>query len=71
MLVTKFGMSDRLKHIAFPDIDFVRKPYSSEIENIIDQEIGRISRECVATVQKLIAEKKDLIEKLKVKLLER
>ena len=31
LLVTKFGMSEKLKHIAFPDIDFVRKPYSSKI----------------------------------------
>lgn len=62
-------MSEKLKHIAFPDIEFVRKPYSSEIEIIIDQEIDRISRECIVTVEKLIEEKKDLIEKLKVKLL--
>jgi hypothetical protein len=31
LLVTKFGMSERLKHIAFPDIEFVRKPYSTDI----------------------------------------
>lgn len=28
LIVTKFGMSDSLKMIAFPDIDFTRKPYS-------------------------------------------
>ena len=27
-IVTKFGMSESLKMIAFPDIDFTRKPYS-------------------------------------------
>ena len=28
LIVTKFGMSDSLKMIAFPDIDFTKKPYS-------------------------------------------
>ena len=38
---------------------------------IIDDEINRISTECIERVQKLIEEKKDLIETLKVKLLEK
>lgn len=37
MIVTKFGMSDRLKMLAFPDFDFTRKPYSEKIEAIIDE----------------------------------
>jgi ATP-dependent Zn protease len=46
LLVTKFGMSPRLKHIAFPDTEFVRKPYSSQIEIIVDEEIQLIANEC-------------------------
>ena len=36
MIVTKFGMSDSLRMIAFPDYDFVRKPYSEQVEEKID-----------------------------------
>ena len=36
-IVMKFGMSDKLKMIAFPDIEFVRKPYSEKIERTIDE----------------------------------
>ena len=37
MIVTKFGMSDALKMYAFPDFDFIRKPYSDKTEAIIDE----------------------------------
>lgn len=31
MIVKKFGMSETLKMMAFPDFDFTRKPYSEKI----------------------------------------
>lgn len=42
MIVTKFGMSDSLKMHAFPDFDFIRKPYSEKTEALIDFEVNKI-----------------------------
>ena len=46
MIVTKFGMSNSLKMMAYPDFEFIRKPYSEKIESIIDDEITKLSQEC-------------------------
>lgn len=40
-IVTKFGMS-KIGKIGFPDVEYVRKPYSEHTEKKIDSEIERI-----------------------------
>jgi AFG3 family protein len=61
----------KIGKIGFPDIDYVRKPYSEETEKKIDREIERIYKECQVKAEALIVEKKELIEKLKVLILEK
>ena len=65
MIVTKFGMSDSLKMHAFPDFDFIRKPYSEKTEALIDFEVNKIMEQCQRRVQEIIKSKGDLILKLK------
>lgn len=65
MIVTKFGMSDSLKMHAFPDFDFIRKPYSEKTEALIDFEVNKIMEQCQKRVQEIIKSKGDLILKLK------
>lgn len=52
-LVMKFGMS-KLGKVGFPDIDYVRKPYSEHTERKIDAEIDRIYKQCQIKAEALI-----------------
>ena len=64
-MVAKFGMSPVIGKIGFPDIEYMRKPYSGFTERKIDQEINRIFKECQEKAQALVTQKASLIEKLK------
>jgi len=46
-IVTKFGMSD-IGRIGYPDIEYVRKPYSEDTEMKINKEIDKIYKECIS-----------------------
>ncbi len=70
-MVSKLGMSPVIGRIGFPDIEYTRKPYSDETESKIDKEVDRIYKECQARAENLIKEKAELIEKLKVLILEK
>lgn len=50
MIVTKFGMSDAIKMYAYPDFEYVKKPYSEKTEALIDEEISRIMELCVKRI---------------------
>lgn len=65
MIVKKFGMSDSLKMMAFPDFDFTRKPYSEKIEAKIDEQIEKVALECQRKADELIKSKETEIIKLK------
>lgn len=70
-VVTKFGMTERLGTIAYPDIDYVRKPYSEHIESIIDEEVSKLTNECQSRAEKTIQDKAEQIELLKIKIMEK
>lgn len=38
-LVKKYGMSDSLPNIAFPDSEIIKKPFSEETEIIIEKDM--------------------------------
>lgn len=69
-IVKKFGMS-QLGNIGYPDIEYVRKPYSSSIQEKIDQEILRIYNQCELEAEKLIKEKKEVVKLLMAKVMEK
>lgn len=41
-MVTRFGMSDVINNIGYPDSELIKKPYSSSLEEKIDDEVFRI-----------------------------
>ncbi len=47
--------------IAFPDTEFMRKPYSPETQIKIDEQIERITNECKKKVSDMIVQKAELI----------
>ena len=65
-------MSERVGPIAFPsESQNIEKPYSEATGQIIDEEARRIAEECYEKVIKLLTEKKDLIELVALRLLEK
>ena len=64
-------MSEKLRMMAFPNIDFVKKPYSEKTEVMIDEEIQKITEMCIEKVDSLIKDKKEEIEKVKILLLKK
>lgn len=42
-MVVKLGMSEKVGMIGFPNTEYVRKPYSEDVENKIDEEIKRLN----------------------------
>ena len=61
----------KLGKVGFPDIDYVRKPYSEHTERKIDAEIDRIYKLCQLKAEALIIERREYVEKLKVLVLEK
>ena len=45
-MVSKFGMSDVIGRVGYPDIEYMRKPYSNSVETKIDEEVDRLFKEC-------------------------
>jgi len=70
-MVLKFGMSDKLGYLSYPDTAYGQKQYSEETNQLIDAEIARIIKEAEDTARRIIIEKKDLITQLSDKLLEK
>ena len=70
-LVTVYGMSDGLKNIRFEYDDYGNKRFSEKTHKLIDEEISKIINEQTEKCIQLIKEKKDLVQKLSNKLLEK
>lgn len=71
-MVTEYGMSPRLGPINYAvDENGLSKPYSEETNQIIDEEINRIISETYKASRELLESKKELIEKLAERLLEK
>ncbi len=67
----KYGMNERIGPVAFPsESQNMEKPYSEETGRMIDEEARRISNECYQKVIELLTEKKDLVERVALRLLE-
>lgn len=62
-LVKKYGMSDSLPNIAFPDSEIIKKPFSEETEIIIEKDIEHIINDCTLKVKKVLSEHLDQLHR--------
>merc|ERR1719362_2231646 len=70
-LVTQYGMSPRLGTLNYAQEQGYQKNFSEKTNKVIDEEISRVINECYAKSKTLLAEKREIIEKLAEELLER
>ena len=71
-LVTSFGMSARLGPVGYSlDKEAFGKPFSQATNRLIDEEVRGIVHSCLQRTRVLLTEKKPLVEKLALKLLEK
>merc|ERR1719240_165735 len=74
-LVTLYGMSDKVGHLSFPPPQDGRmqtsRPYSEETAEKVDQEVREIVNAAFDRTVALLTEKRDLAEKLALRLLEK
>lgn len=71
-LVTVYGMSDKLRLRSYQSGgESSLKPYSESTNQMIDEEVKSIVDECYARTEKLLEDKKHLIESLAEELLEK
>lgn len=70
-LVTEYGMSPRLGTLNYAQEQGYQKNFSEKTNKVIDEEISRVINECYAKSKTLLAEKREIIEKLAEELLER
>jgi len=71
-LVTSFGMSERLGPIGYSlDKESFGKPFSQATSRLIDEDVRATVQACLERTRALVTEKKPLIEKLAVRLLEK
>ncbi|MDR2552924.1 MAG: ATP-dependent zinc metalloprotease FtsH [Treponema sp.] len=81
-MITDYGMSDRFKHTALTQRGggmlgdrqgdpFLHREYSEATQQYIDEEVARISEERYAHAKALLAEKRELLDKITVVLLEK
>ena len=63
MLVTRFGMSDKIGMLSLQQSDSM-KGYSEEVGEAIDEEIVKIVSECTERTKLLVAEHADKISAL-------
>uniref|UniRef100_H2YGL9 AAA+ ATPase domain-containing protein n=1 Tax=Ciona savignyi TaxID=51511 RepID=H2YGL9_CIOSA len=69
--VTQYGMSENVGQVSFTDQgNSFHKPFSEATALLIDEEVRNIIKEAYDRTLKLINEKKDLIDKLALRLLE-
>jgi len=62
-LVVNYGMSEAIGYVS-PRESQYEKDYSEELNQTIDEEISKISKECTERARKLVAEHADKIERL-------
>lgn len=74
-MVTVYGMNDKIGHISFYDSkqsDYTfNKPYSDSTAKTIDDEVKKIVSDAYERTKKLLSEKKEQLETLAQKLLEK
>jgi AFG3 family protein len=70
-LVTQYGMSPRLGTLNYAQEQGYQKNFSEKTNKIIDDEISRVINECYSKSKTLLAEKREIIEKLAEELLQR
>lgn len=69
-IVTTYGMSD-LGRVSYQQEEGYQKPYSENTASKIDEEIRKIIDECYESTRELLLSKRELIENLAEKLLEK
>ena len=70
-IVTKYGMSELVGLVQYPEDRFGKKVFSEETSQIVDAEIQRLINEGEETATRIIEEKKELMRKLSERLLEK
>ena len=73
-MVTIYGMNDKIGNVSFNDTQGeyqFNKPYSEKTSEIIDDEVRKLISEVYVRTKKLLSEKRDGLEKLANKLLEK
>ena len=73
-MVTVYGMNDKVGNISYYDPQqdqTFTKPYSEETSKIIDQEVRKLIDEAYERTKQLLRDKKEQVEKLAEKLLEK
>ncbi|QKJ32785.1 ATP-dependent metallopeptidase FtsH/Yme1/Tma family protein [Mucilaginibacter mali] len=73
-MVTVYGMNDKVGNVSFNDTQGeyqFNKPYSEKTSELIDSEVRTLINDVYATTKKLLIEKREGLEKLANKLLEK
>jgi len=71
-MVTQYGFSKKIGQVNFSNMsDGMNKPYSEETGRLIDDEVKRIVDEQWERTYNLLSDKKDILEKLALQLLEK
>jgi cell division protease FtsH len=73
-MVTVYGMNDKVGNVSFYDPqneNSFTKPYSEETSKIIDQEVRKLIDQAYERTKQLLAEKKQQVEILAEKLLDK
>lgn len=70
--VTQFGMSDKVGQVSFDMQEgHIQKPFSEATATLIDEEVRAIVQNAYERTMKLIGEKKEQVEKVALRLLEK
>ena len=72
-MVVRWGMSPKVGPLNFGEADgnaFQQKPYGEETANLIDEEVRRISEECLESAEKLLSEHRGQLDTLAKALLQ-
>eukprot|EP00894_Picocystis_sp_ML_P002850 jgi/Pico_ML_1/53367/g3928.t1 len=70
--VAVYGMNKRVGLVSFPpDEEKLMKPFSNETAKVIDEEVRKLIDSSYDRTRKLVEEKKELVEKMALALLER
>jgi len=70
--VAIYGMNDKVGLVSFPSEEgSFNKPYSEKTATLIDEEVRNLVTTAYNRTVKLLTEKKDLVEKLALTLLEK
>merc|ERR1712113_1384214 len=72
--ITQYGMNENVGHVSFEDRQgemVFDKPYSEVAAQLIDQEAKKMINNAMDRTIKLLTDKKDLVEKVALRLLEK